>query len=95
MRAIIKKIEVPIEPGKKNSKAIEKKVRVFGDSATSPEAWVKWRIELEDIIRDHPLKTGEHKASMALALLKGSPTDTVDSGHREHREAGRREERQK
>jgi hypothetical protein len=70
-----KKIEVPIEPGKKNSKTIEKKVRVFGDSDTSPEAWVKWRIELEDIIRDYPLETGEHKASMALALLKGSARD--------------------
>ena len=43
MRAIIKN---PIEPGKKNSKAIEKKVRVFGDYGTSPEAWIKWRIEL-------------------------------------------------
>jgi len=70
-----KKIEVPIEPGKKNSKTIEKKVRIFGDSDTSPEAWVKWRIELEDIIRDYPLETGEHKASMALALLKGSARD--------------------
>ena len=37
-----KKIEVPIEPGKANSKTIEKKVRLFGDSDTSPEAWVKW-----------------------------------------------------
>ena len=35
-----KNIEVPIEPGKKNSKTIEKKVRLFGDSDTSPEAWV-------------------------------------------------------
>ena len=26
-----KKFEVPIEPGKKNSKTIEKKVRLFGD----------------------------------------------------------------
>ena len=34
-----KKIEVlPIEPEKKNSKMIEKKIRLFGDSDTSPEA---------------------------------------------------------
>ena len=70
-----KKIEVPIDPGNPNSKTIEKKVRLFGDSDTSPEAWVKWRIELEEIIRDYPLETGEHKASMALALLKGSARD--------------------
>ena len=37
----------------------------------SPEAWVKWRIELEEIIRDFPLETSKHKASMARALLKG------------------------
>ena len=60
---------------KRNSKTIEKKVRVFGDSDTSPNAWVKWRIELEDVIRDYPLETDEHKTSMALALLKGSAGD--------------------
>jgi hypothetical protein len=36
---------------------------------------VKWCSELEDIIRDYPLKTGKRKASMALALLKGSARD--------------------
>ena len=41
----------------------------------SPEAWVKWRVELEEIIHDFPLETGKHKASMALALLKGSARD--------------------
>ena len=70
-----KKNEVPIEPGKKNSKTIEKKVRLFGDSDMSPEAWVKWCIELEEIIREFPLNTGKHKASMALALLKDSARD--------------------
>ena len=43
MRAIVKKIEIPINPGQKGSKNIERKVRVFGDYDTSPEAWVKWR----------------------------------------------------
>ena len=70
-----KKIKVLIEPGKKSSKMIEKKVRLFGDSDTSPEAWIKWRIELDKIIRDYPLETGEHKAAMALALLNGSARD--------------------
>ena len=70
-----KKIEVPIEPGNRNSKTVEKKVCLFGDSDMSPEAWVKWRIELEEIIRDFPLETGKHKASIALALLKGSARD--------------------
>ena len=33
------------------------------------------RIELDEIIRDYPLESGEHKAAMALALLKGSEKD--------------------
>ena len=70
-----KKIEVPIEAGNANSKNIEKKIRLFGDYDTSPEAWVKWRIELEEVIRDYPLESGKHKLSMALALLKGSARD--------------------
>ena len=70
-----RKVLFNIEPGNKNSKTIEKKVRLFGDYDTSPEAWVKWRIELDDIICDYPLKTGDHKTAMALALLKGSARD--------------------
>jgi hypothetical protein len=41
-----------------------KKIRLFGDYDTSPEAWLKWRIELEEVIHDYPLKSGEQKASM-------------------------------
>ena len=55
-----KKIEVPIEPGKKNSKTMEKKVRLFEESDTSPEAWIKWCIELDEIIRDYLLESGDH-----------------------------------
>jgi hypothetical protein len=36
---------------------------------------VKWRIELEEVIRDYPLESGEQKTSMALALLKGTARD--------------------
>ena len=73
--AIIKKSRFPIEPGKKNSKTIKQKVRLFGDSVLTPEAWVKWRIELEEIISDFPLETGKHKAPMVLALLTGRARD--------------------
>jgi hypothetical protein len=40
-----KKIEVPIEAGNANSKIIGKKICLFGDYDTSPEAWVTWRME--------------------------------------------------
>ena len=33
------------------------------------------RIELDEIIRDYPLESGDHKTAMALALLKGSARD--------------------
>ena len=36
---------------------------------------IKWRIELDEIIRDYPLESGDHKAAIALALLKGSARD--------------------
>ena len=75
-----KKIEVPIEPGKKNSKTIEKKVPLFGDSDMTPKVWVKWRIELKEIIRDC---TTERQCKGQI------PANTVDSGHREHSKAGR------
>ena len=78
-----KKIDVPIEAGNANSKNIEKRIRLFGDYDTSPEAWVKWRIELEEVIRDYPLESGEQKASMALALLKGSARDKFQQTLRE------------
>ncbi|KAI2499093.1 hypothetical protein MHU86_15423 [Fragilaria crotonensis] len=45
------------------------------EKSDDEEAWVKWRIELEEVIRDYPLESGEQKASMALALLKGSARD--------------------
>ncbi len=74
MRAT-KKIKVPIEAGNANSNNIEKKICLFGDYDTSPEAWVKWRIELEVVIRDYWRESGKQKVSMALALLKGSARD--------------------
>ena len=93
-----KQIEVPIEPGEKNSKTIEKKVRLFGDSDRSPEAWIKWRIELDEIIRDYPLESGAHKTAMALALLKGSARDkfqqtvlTLDTDNKELPEEERKD----
>jgi hypothetical protein len=70
-----KKIEIPLNPGQRGSKTIERKVRVFGDYDTSPEAWVKWRIDLDDVIRDLKITVGDTKSSMAMALLKDSARD--------------------
>jgi hypothetical protein len=78
-----KKSKVPIEAGSANSQNIEKKICLFGDYNTSPEAWVKWRIELKEVISDYPLKSGKLKASMALALLKGSAREKFQQTLRE------------
>ena len=48
---------------------------LFRDYDTSPEAWVKWHIELEEVNCDYLLESGEQKASIALALLKRSARD--------------------
>jgi hypothetical protein len=60
------KNEVPIKVGNANSKNIEKRIRLIRDYDTSPEAWVKWHIELEEVIRDYQLESGEQKVSMAI-----------------------------
>ena len=36
---------------------------------------IKWRIELDKIIRDYPLEYGDNTTAMAIALLKGSARD--------------------
>jgi hypothetical protein len=82
MRVTIKKSKFPSKQGTRTPK-IWKKIRLFGDYDTSPEAWVKLRIELEEVIRDYPLESGEQKASMALALLKGSARDKFQQTLRE------------
>jgi hypothetical protein len=69
-----KKSKFPLNLGKRTPNN-RKKIRVFGDYDTSPEAWIKSCIELDEIICDYPLESGEHKAAMALALLKGSARD--------------------
>jgi hypothetical protein len=78
-----KKSKFPSKQGTRTQKNSEKKIRLFGDYDTSPEAWVKWRIELEEVIRDYPLESGEQKASLALALLKGSARDKFQQTLRE------------
>jgi hypothetical protein len=44
---------------------------------------VKWRIELEEVIRDYALESCEQKAAMVLALLKGSARDKFQQTLRE------------
>ncbi len=71
-----KKNKVPTEARNAISKIIEKKIRLFGDYDMSrAEVWVKWRIELKEVIHDYPLESGKQKASTVLALLKGSARD--------------------
>ena len=76
-----KKIEVPLDPQDSNSNKIERKVRLFGGLDTSTEAWVKWRIELEEVFRDYPINIGEKKTSMALALIKGRARENFQNVH--------------
>ena len=70
-----KEIEVPIKAGNANSKSIEKRICLFGDSDMSPEDWAKWRIELKEGTCDYPLESGKQKVYRAVALLIDSARD--------------------
>jgi len=76
-----KKVELRISRDDPNSKTVEKKVKLFGDSDESPEAWVKWCMELQEVIRDFPLTDGNQKIAMAIALLKGRAREKVQHTH--------------
>ncbi|KAI2496595.1 hypothetical protein MHU86_17923 [Fragilaria crotonensis] len=62
------------EAGNANSKNIEKRIRLF-ETTTLARSVGEVAHRAREVIRDYPLESGEQKASMALALLKGSARD--------------------
>jgi hypothetical protein len=64
-----KKIKIKIDPEDEDSDELEVKAFLFEDGPA--EDWVKWRMQLEELIRDIPLQDGTAKMKTAKALLKG------------------------
>ena len=65
-----KKIKIRLDPDDNDvSNRIETPFFVFENGEA--EDWVKWRMQMDELIRDMPLTTGEQKVKVAKALLKG------------------------
>ena len=65
-----KKIKIKIDPDNDDSEELEVRAFMFEDG--DAEQWIKWRIQLDELIRDIPLKTEQGKIKTAKALLKGA-----------------------
>ena len=65
----IKKIKIKLDPDDDDSDEFEARCFIFetGDA----ERWVKWRIQMDELIRDVPLNDGEKKIKYSKALLAG------------------------
>ena len=60
---------IKFDPDDKDSDTIEKHVRVFYDG--TPKEWVKFRMDLKDLIIEIPLKTYEKRYKAIDTLLLG------------------------
>ena len=65
-----KKIKVKTDPTDEDSDEIEVRATVFDEG--DAEAWIQWRIQLDDLIRDKQLTNGRQKIVLSKALLKGN-----------------------
>ena len=65
-----KKIKIRLDP-ESDEDEDKLEVRAVLFESGDAEAWVKWRIQMDELIRDMPLGTPEEKSKVAKALLKG------------------------
>ena len=65
-----KKLKIKTDPSDEDSDELEISATVFDEG--DAEAWVKWRIQLEELIRDMRMEGGRQKVMLAKALLKGN-----------------------
>ena len=65
----VKTVKIRLDPEDEDSDQLEVKIKVFEDGDS--EDWVKWRIAMDEAIRDIPLDDGDKKIKLAKSLLKG------------------------
>ena len=65
-----KKLKIKTDPTDEDSDELEIKATVFDEG--DAEEWVKWRIQVEELVRDMQLSTARQKIMLAKALLKGN-----------------------
>ena len=64
-----KEIELKIDPTEQEGETLKKRVRIF--ETGTPEEWIRWRIEFDEVARDAPLTNASAKTKTALAFLRG------------------------
>ena len=65
----IKKIKIKLDPDDDDSDEFEARCFIF--ETGEAEKWVKWRIQMDELVRDVPLNDGEKKIKYSKALLAG------------------------
>ena len=65
-----KKLKIKTDPTDEDSDELEIRATVFDEG--DAEAWVKWRIQLSELIRDKRIEGGRQKVMLAKSLLKGN-----------------------
>ncbi len=66
-----KKLEIKTDPTDEDSDENEIWTTVFDEGGA--ETWIKWRIQIDELVRDMQLETGRQKIVLAKALLKETP----------------------
>ena len=65
----LKSIDLKLDPDNPDSETITKKIRIFEDG--SPEDWITWKTNVDEVIRDSPLLTASARIKATLVFLKG------------------------
>ena len=65
-----KKLKIRTDPEDEDSDELEIRATVFDEG--NAEDWIRWRIQMDELVRDMQLTTGRQKIVLAKALLKGN-----------------------
>jgi hypothetical protein len=72
-KARTKSIKIKIDTEDAESETLEVKVTIFEEG--DAEEWIKWRMQLDELIRDVPLTSFLQRIKVAKSLLKGQARD--------------------
>ncbi len=70
-----KKLKIKTEPTDEDSDEIEIWATVFDEG--DAEGWIRWQIQMDELVRDMQLETGRQKIVLAKALLKGNAREKI------------------
>jgi hypothetical protein len=68
-----KRFKIRLEPDNEDSDELQVFATIF--ETGKPEEWIRWRIQMDELIRDMPLDSRRKKIKVAQSLLKGEARD--------------------